>query len=82
MIVAPTLTKPGFLVIMLTKSCMAYGLSYVVNDWLAQVGPIQFLAVMGAIVCGLCLGAIPMYVFGKRLRAFASDSKLLGWTTR
>lgn len=71
-----------FGIIMLYKSCFAYGATYYVNTWMAVQGPQEFFGLFAAITMGLALTTIPVFVYGKRMRAFAAGSKLLGWATR
>lgn len=47
-----------------------YGLSVSANDWVASAGPQQMMYVFGGTSLFLALLAVPVYVFGKRLRSW------------
>ncbi|PVI00759.1 MFS transporter [Periconia macrospinosa] len=55
---------------MLAKSVFAFGLSFMLNDFYAQHGPVIFFSTWGALSTIGCLATIPMFIFGKRFRAF------------
>jgi hypothetical protein len=40
------------------------------NDWVAAWGPAKLFNVIGAIQLGICALSIPMWIFGKRMRAW------------
>lgn len=57
---------------MLIKSSFAFGLTFMLNDYYALHGPRVFFFTWGSLSLGLTiLGTIPMYVYGKRARAWA-----------
>lgn len=49
---------------------MFYGLSNFANNWVAAAGPEQIMYVFGGTSLFLALLAIPVYVFGKKLRSW------------
>lgn len=49
---------------------MFYGLSNFANPWVASAGPSQILYVFGGTSLFLALVAIPVYIFGKKLRSW------------
>jgi len=49
---------------------MFYGFSNFANDWVAAKGPEQIMFVFGGTSIFFSLLAIPMYVYGKRLRSW------------
>lgn len=49
---------------------MFYGLSNFANPWVASNGPAQILYVFGGTSLFLCLLAIPVWIYGKRLRSW------------
>lgn len=52
---------------------------YIVNDWLALKGVENFLGwLTGATLILYALG-LPVYVYGKHMRAFAASSSVIGW---
>lgn len=59
-----------FIMNMLFKNFMFYGLSSFANNWVASNGPRQIMYVFGGTSAFLCLLAIPTYIFGKRLRSW------------
>ncbi|EXJ87856.1 hypothetical protein A1O1_04783 [Capronia coronata CBS 617.96] len=59
-----------FVMNMLFKNFMFYGLSNFANDWVADSGPEQIMYVFGGTSIFLSLLAIPVYVWGKRLRSW------------
>jgi hypothetical protein len=42
----------------------------VLNDWVASQGPRNFFYTVGGIQLGLCCLTVPLYVYGKKLRAW------------
>ncbi|KAH6721652.1 serine/threonine kinase 16 [Leptodontidium sp. MPI-SDFR-AT-0119] len=59
-----------FIMNMLFKNFMFYGLSSFANDWVAAKGPEEIMFVFGGTSIFLSLLAIPVYIFGKRLRSW------------
>lgn len=59
-----------FVMNMLFKNFMFYGLSNFANDWVASKGPQQIMYVFGGTSLFLSLMAIPVYIYGKRLRSW------------
>jgi hypothetical protein len=59
-----------FVMNMLFKNFMFYGLSNFANNWVADSGPEQIMFVFGGTSLFLCVLAIPVYMFGKRLRGW------------
>ena len=55
---------------------MFYGLSNFANDWVAAKGPEEIMYVFGGTSIFLALLALPVYVFGKRMRAWWSRHDL------
>jgi hypothetical protein len=49
---------------------MFYALSNFANDWVASKGPEQIMYVFGGTTLAMCVFAIPVYIFGKRLRSW------------
>ncbi len=49
---------------------MFYGLSNFANPWVAANGPEQIMYVFGATSLFLSVLAIPVYVYGKKLRSW------------
>ncbi|KEF61050.1 uncharacterized protein A1O9_02615 [Exophiala aquamarina CBS 119918] len=59
-----------FVMNMLFKNFMFYGLSNFANPWVASKGPEQIMFVFGGTSIFLSLLAIPVYMYGKRLRSW------------
>jgi len=49
---------------------MFYGLSNFANNWVAANGPEQIMYVFGGTSLFLALLAIPVYIYGKKLRGW------------
>jgi hypothetical protein len=63
---------------------MFYGLSNFANPWVESNGPGQILYVFGGTSLFLCLMAIPVWIYGKRLRSWWARHnvfKMLGMET-
>ncbi|KAK5039358.1 hypothetical protein LTR13_003615 [Exophiala sideris] len=65
-----------FVMNMLFKNFMFYGLSNFANDWVATGGPTQIMYVFGGTSIFLCLLAIPVYIYGKRMRSWWARNDL------
>ncbi|KAI0121259.1 major facilitator superfamily domain-containing protein [Xylariales sp. AK1849] len=59
-----------FIATMIIKNFLFYGFSYFLNDWIESWGPARLFYTVAGIQLGLCLTVIPLYIFGKRLRAW------------
>ncbi|KIW13192.1 hypothetical protein PV08_08379 [Exophiala spinifera] len=59
-----------FIMNMLFKNFMFYGLSNFANDWVASSGPEQIMYVFGGTSVFLSLLGLPVYIYGKRLRSW------------
>jgi hypothetical protein len=55
---------------------MFYGLSNFANNWVADSGPEQIMFVFGGTSLFLALLALPVYIFGKRMRSWWSRHDL------
>lgn len=65
-----------FVMNMLFKNFMFYGLSNFANPWVVSKGPEEIMWVFGGTSLGLCVLAIPVYIFGKRLRGWWARNDL------
>ncbi|KPM40496.1 hypothetical protein AK830_g6048 [Neonectria ditissima] len=63
---------------MLAKSAFAFGLTFMLNDYLATHGAMVFVSTWGGLTTGVILTTVPLYVFGKRIRAFPKNCQILG----
>ncbi|KAI1611222.1 major facilitator superfamily domain-containing protein [Exophiala viscosa] len=59
-----------FIITMIVKNFMFYGFTYFVSDWVVAWGPAKMFNVIGGIQLALCTLTIPLYFYGKRLRAW------------
>ncbi|EXJ57303.1 hypothetical protein A1O7_07650 [Cladophialophora yegresii CBS 114405] len=59
-----------FIMNMLFKNFMFYGLSNFANPWVAESGPEQIMYVFGGTSVFFSLLGIPVYIYGKRLRSW------------
>lgn len=62
---------------MLVKSAFAFGLSFVVNDYYAAKGPRVFFITFGAMSVGLTMLTLPLYVWGKQIRAWSEKRSII-----
>lgn len=65
-----------FVMNMLFKNFMFYGLSNFANDWVAAKGPTEIMYVFGGTSIFISLLALPVYIWGKRMRAWWSRHDL------
>ncbi|RDW81265.1 uncharacterized protein DSM5745_04822 [Aspergillus mulundensis] len=56
---------------MIAKSAFAFGLSFVFNQFLTKYGSMVFFCTFGAVTVGVMLSTLPLYMFGKHIRAWA-----------
>ncbi|KAI0521878.1 major facilitator superfamily domain-containing protein [Xylaria bambusicola] len=59
------------------RNLLTFGLTYFVNDWLARDGVLAVFNVLGAVFVGVNLLTIPLWIFGKRIRASIARNKTL-----
>ncbi|PWY90286.1 MFS transporter [Aspergillus sclerotioniger CBS 115572] len=67
----------GFGLAMIVKSAFAFGLSFVYNQFLTRSGPMVLFSTFGAVSLGVMLTTIPLYFYGKRIRAWSETHDLL-----
>ena len=58
------------------KNLLFYGLSNFANPWVAAKGPTEIMYVFGGTSLFIALMAIPVYIFGKKLRSWWSRHDL------
>jgi hypothetical protein len=61
------------------KNFMFFGFSYFFNNWIASAGAKDMFLVCGSVSIAVLLTAAPMYVYGKRIRAFYARHDILKW---
>jgi hypothetical protein len=59
------------------KNFMFFGFSYFFNNWIASDGPRNMFLICGSISIAVLLTAFPIYVFGKKIRAFYARHDIL-----
>jgi len=72
-----SLSMEIFVAAMTFKNFMFFGFAYFINAWIADYGPRKMFIVCGTVNVGLLVTAIPIYIFGKRIRAFYSRHDIL-----
>ncbi|KAL3485849.1 major facilitator superfamily domain-containing protein [Aspergillus germanicus] len=65
----PSISAEVFIIGMVTKNFVFFGLSFGVNNWVAAWGPAKVFDTIGAIQVALCLLSGGVWVFGKKWRA-------------
>ncbi|KAK5444274.1 hypothetical protein LTS15_010389 [Exophiala xenobiotica] len=65
-----TLSVDVFIISMVFKNFLYYGFSYILNNWVARQGPANFFYTVGGIQLGLTLFTVPLYFYGKKIRAW------------
>ncbi|OQV07300.1 hypothetical protein CLAIMM_11755 [Cladophialophora immunda] len=59
-----------FIFTMIFKNFLYFGFSYILNDWVTMQGPTYFFYTVGGIQLGLTLLTVPLYFYGKKVRAW------------
>jgi hypothetical protein len=67
---------PAFVAIN-ARNLLTFGLTYFVNDWLAQDGVLTVFNVLGSIFVGVNLLTIPLWIYGKRIRGYIARNRWL-----
>lgn len=67
----------GIGLVVLIKSAIGFGITFIINDWYAARGPRQFFVSLGSLVVATSALAIPAWVFGKKARHWFSQHNLL-----
>ncbi|KAL1844740.1 hypothetical protein VTK73DRAFT_1881 [Phialemonium thermophilum] len=60
-----------------TRNILTFGLTYFVNTWLARDGALVVFCILGSLFVFVCLLTIPLWIFGKRLRALIARTQWL-----
>jgi len=61
------------------KNIFGFGFSYAVVPWITLSGFQGAFGTMVGIQCGIMLFAIPLYLYGKRIRHASASWKLISW---
>ncbi|KAF2808831.1 MFS transporter-like protein [Mytilinidion resinicola] len=67
----------AFGIAMLVKSAFAFGLTFMLNDYLATHGALVFFFTWGGLTVGVTATTLPLYVYGKQIRAWAERKQML-----
>ncbi|TGJ79989.1 hypothetical protein E0Z10_g8777 [Xylaria hypoxylon] len=59
------------------RNLLTFGLTYFVNDWLARDGVLAVFNVLGGVFVAVNLLTIPLWIYGKRFRAFIARNETL-----
>lgn len=74
------LTIEAFTVMIIFKNFFSFALTFYAYDWIIEGGVRPTLLAISSIQVVVCLSSIPMYIFGKRCRAFYHRHDLLEMT--
>lgn len=74
------LTIEGFTVMIIFKNFFSFVLTFYAYDWIISGGVRPTLLAISSIQVFVCLLSIPMYIYGKRVRAFYHRHDLLALT--
>ncbi|POR39805.1 MFS-type transporter [Tolypocladium paradoxum] len=64
------MTVEGFTLMIIFKNIFSFILTWYAYDWLVQSGIRPVFIIISSVQVGICLLSMPMYVYGKRVRAF------------
>ncbi|KAI9709924.1 MAG: hypothetical protein M1820_003002 [Bogoriella megaspora] len=64
----PTLREEAFVAIN-ARNFLTFGLTYFVNNWLAEQGALAVFSILGACFLAVVALTIPLWIFGKRIRS-------------
>lgn len=74
----PTLNAEAF-VALNQRNFLAFGMTYVIEDWLADSGTLNVFVVLGSVLLTTCACTIPLWVFGKKCRSWIGRNE---WLTK
>ncbi|RSL67426.1 hypothetical protein CEP54_003240 [Fusarium duplospermum] len=74
------LTIEGFTIMIIFKNFFSFVLTFFAYNWINDGGIERTMISIASIQVGVCLLSIPMYVYGKRVRAFYYRHDLLALT--
>ncbi|KAI9663234.1 MAG: hypothetical protein M1821_008282 [Bathelium mastoideum] len=72
----PKLAEEAFVAIN-ARNFLTFGLTYFVNDWLAEQGALAVFSILGSAFLGVVALTIPLWIFGKRIRSWISRNGFL-----
>jgi hypothetical protein len=59
------------------RNILAFGMSYVIEDWLANSGVLNVFVVLGSVFLATCVFTVPLWIFGKRCRSWIGSNEWL-----
>ncbi|KXX82424.1 Protein HOL1 [Madurella mycetomatis] len=59
------------------RNLLTFGLTYFVNEWLAEQGPLIVFSILGSLFLFVMLLTIPLWIFGKKFRSFTGRNEWL-----
>ncbi|KAL2017411.1 hypothetical protein VTK56DRAFT_2213 [Thermocarpiscus australiensis] len=59
------------------RNLLTFGLTYFVNSWLDQQGPLIVFSILGGLFVFVTLLTIPLWIFGKKIRSFTGRNAWL-----
>lgn len=74
----PDLSAEAF-VALNCRNILAFGMTYVIEDWLTDSGVLNVFVVLGSVFLATCTFTIPLWVFGKKSRSWIARNE---WLTR
>ncbi|EFZ00516.2 MFS transporter [Metarhizium robertsii] len=74
------LTIEGFTLMIIFKNIFSFVLTFYAYDWVIGGGFRTVFLIVASIQMGICLLSLPLYIFGKRIRAFYTRNDLLALT--
>ncbi|KAK2609966.1 hypothetical protein N8I77_003430 [Diaporthe amygdali] len=60
-----------------SRNLLTFGLTYFVNNWLAEQGPLVVFCILGALFLFVCSLTIPLWIYGKRIRSLIGRTQWL-----
>lgn len=76
----PDIAVEAFTCLLIFKNMFSFALTWGAYHWLVQGGILKVFYAIASVQVGICLLSIPMYVLGKKNRAFFSRHDLLKMT--
>ncbi|MCJ1276789.1 hypothetical protein MMC21_004596 [Puttea exsequens] len=70
----------AFTCLLIFKNVFSFGLTFGAYDWLVAAGILKVFYIIGSVQVAICLLSIPMYLLGKKNRAFFARHDVLRMT--
>ncbi|KAM0287688.1 hypothetical protein ACHAQH_000218 [Verticillium albo-atrum] len=72
----------GFTCMIIFKNFFSFGLTWAAYDWIIEGGVRTTMLSIASIQVVICATSIPMYIFGKRVRAYYHEHDILKYTKK